>query len=547
MKFEITSACMLPTLAWAALIVPHRPTVRVLAGDGVIHRDNVFWEGLSLTPESPEAAPAQHFPLSTGGLAQADQVTFWTPGHFLDRLFLIQGSGGTFVSNSLPFALRVSGAELARGYLHYPWQFGHITAHSQTAPLERGRVWIISNANLVIGRDGNIRVSRKPAAPQFADYGEYIDLVHAFLDHVADANRQNAGGPYVPIATLSSGYDSPAAAVLAKRIGLTQAISICDSRAGSGDEDSGEAVARHLGLKIRVIRRTQYLTAGWAAERLFYVFGLPEDIYMYPFAADLKRTLLVTGVHGDIIWDRNVPSADGTWSWDPGGATLQEFRLRVGFVHLPPALYGWRHHGDLIKISRSSELAPWSLGTSYDRPIARRLVEEAGVPRELFGMKKRAVSVTIGIDKKSYFDSEALLVTAEMQRRLAEHACAASSTGVKVNLALASALHGATRILHRHWVDSRLAAIPVQNQNRWSGIARRMLIRADRAWPIRRRYMAPFSEINFSTQIANASLIEDYLSFGDGAAPRSLCHRAPWPSGSELSSAIRPDQTAILH
>jgi hypothetical protein len=103
-----------------------------------------------------------------------------------------------------------------------------------------------------------------------------------------------------------------------------------------------------------------------------------------------------------------IGSADGTWSWDPGGATLQEFRLRVGFVHLPPAFYGWRHHHDLIKISRSPELSRWSLGTSYDRPIPRRLVEQGGVPRELLGMKKRAVSVTIGIDKNSYLDSETL-------------------------------------------------------------------------------------------------------------------------------------------
>jgi hypothetical protein len=241
MKFEFTSTSMLPTLAWAAVIVPYQSTVRVVAGERVIHRNTVFWEGLSLTPEAPDAAPAQHFPLSTGGLAQTDQVTFWTPGHILDRLFLIQGCGGIFVSNSLPFALRVSGIGLARGYLHYPWQFGHIVAHSQTTPLEKGGVRIISNANLAIGREGGVRVLRKPAAPKFADYGEYIGLVHTFLDQVAEANRQSAGGPYVPVATLSSGYVSPAAAVLAKRIGLTQGVLICDSRGGSGDDDGGEA------------------------------------------------------------------------------------------------------------------------------------------------------------------------------------------------------------------------------------------------------------------------------------------------------------------
>lgn len=513
MRFEFTSTSMLPTLAWTAVIVPSQSDVRVIAGDGVIHRNDVFWEGLSLTPEAPDAAPAQHFPLSTGGLAQHDRVTFWTPGHILDRLFLIQSPGRIFVSNSLPFALRMSGVGLAKTYLHYPWQFGHIVAHSQTAPLEKGVVRIISNANLAIGREGRIHVSRKPASPKFAKYGEYIGLVHAFLDQVAEANRQSAASPYRPITTLSSGYDSPAAAVLAKRIGLTQAISICDSRGGSGDDDSGEAIARHLGLKIRVAERAEYRAAGWPAERLFYVFGLPEDIYMYPFAADLRRTLLVSGVKGDTMWDRNVKNADGTWSWDPGGATLQEFRLRIGFVHLPPAFYGWRHHDDLIKISRSPDLSPWSVGTNYDRPIPRRLVEEGGVPRELFGIKKKAVSVTIGIDNRSYLNSEAFHISTEMQRRLAKHLGSAPNVEVKMNLALSDALHVATRVLHRYWLESQIGAAPAPVEKRSSSMARRMLVWADRAWPIRRRYMAPFSALNFSTQVANASLMEDYLPF----------------------------------
>ena len=33
----------------------------------------------------------------------------------------------------------------------------------------------------------------------------------------------------------------------------------------------------------------------------------------------------------------------------------------------------------------SDEMAPWSLGNDYDRPIPRRIVEEAGIPRALFG------------------------------------------------------------------------------------------------------------------------------------------------------------------
>lgn len=40
-------------------------------------------------------------------------------------------------------------------------------------------------------------------------------------------------------------------------------------------------------------------------------------------------------------------------------------------------------------------MAAWSLrGTAYNRPIYRRVVEEAGVPRELFGMEKKAIGLS---------------------------------------------------------------------------------------------------------------------------------------------------------
>ena len=37
-------------------------------------------------------------------------------------------------------------------------------------------------------------------------------------------------------------------------------------------------------------------------------------------------------------------------------------------------------------------MRPWILGRGYDRPIPRRLVEEAGVARDLFGGSKKAVT-----------------------------------------------------------------------------------------------------------------------------------------------------------
>jgi hypothetical protein len=101
----------------------------------------------------------------------------------------------------------------------------------------------------------------------------------------------------------------------------------------------------------------------------------------------------MTGIFGDNVWgtDRQSrlpmlqePDTDylnPTIIWT-------DFRLRVGFIHLPAAACGALHRPAIQRITFSKEMKSWSLGGNYDRPIARRIVEEAGVPRELFGQHK---------------------------------------------------------------------------------------------------------------------------------------------------------------
>jgi hypothetical protein len=38
-------------------------------------------------------------------------------------------------------------------------------------------------------------------------------------------------------------------------------------------------------------------------------------------------------------------------------------------------------------------MSPWDIGGDYTKPIARRIIESAGVPREAFGTEKKAASV----------------------------------------------------------------------------------------------------------------------------------------------------------
>lgn len=80
---------------------------------------------------------------------------------------------------------------------------------------------------------------------------------------------------------------------------------------------------------------------------------------------------------------------------DPTGLALTEWRLWVGFIHCPVPFFGVRNIEHIHRISISEDMKPWSVGGDYDRPICRRVVEGAGVERELFGREKNATAVVL--------------------------------------------------------------------------------------------------------------------------------------------------------
>jgi hypothetical protein len=128
-----------------------------------------------------------------------------------------------------------------------------------------------------------------------------------------------------------------------------------------------------------------------------------EDVIMTAFESLLAGTVFFTGFPGGKVWDKNLPPDDRLKRRDLSGASLNEFRLRVRFVHLPIPSIGARLNAQLHRIGNSPELAPHSVGGDYDKPIARRMAEEAGVPRHAFGQTKKATSALVhhGLDRMS--------------------------------------------------------------------------------------------------------------------------------------------------
>jgi hypothetical protein len=105
-------------------------------------------------------------------------------------------------------------------------------------------------------------------------------------------------------------------------------------------------------------------------------------------------SVLFSGYHGDKVWERD-PGAkyvgDVLVRGDSSGLNLSEIRLVAGFVNLPVPFIEARSTASINRVSNSAEMEQWRLGTNYDRPIPRRILESEGVPRDLFGTRKKAV------------------------------------------------------------------------------------------------------------------------------------------------------------
>ena len=76
-----------------------------------------------------------------------------------------------------------------------------------------------------------------------------------------------------------------------------------------------------------------------------------------------------------------------------GGLSLTEFRLQSGFIHCPIAYLGVQAIDKIRKIGCMDDMQAWATPGQYDRPVPRRIVEQAGLQRGSFALRKTAVNV----------------------------------------------------------------------------------------------------------------------------------------------------------
>jgi hypothetical protein len=111
----------------------------------------------------------------------------------------------------------------------------------------------------------------------------------------------------------------------------------------------------------------------------------------------LKGRVLLTGYESGRVWKKRLtePNDHNITRPDQSGLSLSEYRLWADCLHVPLPFMGIRQVEDINTIGRSEEMAAWDMGGNYNKPIPRRIIEEAGVPRDMFAVKKLGVSVRL--------------------------------------------------------------------------------------------------------------------------------------------------------
>ena len=392
-----------PQLAWCVRLCRGAADAIVLHGASVEVRNDAFFEGAWDGPfEAGQFDEAITF-VGSGARATPRAITFATPTNLADSLYSIRVGDEMFVSNSIACVLVQAREELDPSYRNYffdvldGYRAGISRPFNSIRTLRGERAFFHRYANIVVTNDLLARRFEKPLPQPPHGFASYIGHVGSTFARLFE----NAAHParlrrYRPLATVSAGYDSAAIAVLAMRQGCSEAMTLVgvDARtAAVDDRDSGKRIGERLGLRVTEYDRVAYRRLPGLAEAEFCASSPGgQDVVMAAAEQQLAGALLLTGRHGEPAWTRYrhkvLPAYRNPFARRVYGASLAEIRLRVGAQVLQAAFVGAQDGMALLRISNSAEMQPWCVGGPYDRPIPRRILEEAGIPRAWFGQQK---------------------------------------------------------------------------------------------------------------------------------------------------------------
>lgn len=397
MKFVYRKNGELPKLAWCLEFDPATGIARVDHGPWVETSEEGFVEGAWPGPFERLGFDEAYFLAGSGARLREGRIVVSAPTDTTEALFSLKGRNGrVYLSNSIPFLLQMSGEELDLQYLDYESDnlsaCEGLEAYVRESPTASGnRFRIYYWCNIRIAPDGSLEEVPKPPPGPIGTYAEYLSLLRGQIKSLCD----NAASParvrtYRPLAFASNGYDSPACAALARELGCDDAV-VFETKKTFLRSDSGAEIVRLLGYtNVVELHELDYRKED-VADYFVATGELGTSIFFASAARQLEGRILFSGVNGDTTWS-TVPEPHGRAAPARGcfypDSSRREFRLATGYVNMIIPFIAMMRQPDLLRISNSEEMRPWRIGGSYDRPIPRRILEEKGVPRSLFGFTK---------------------------------------------------------------------------------------------------------------------------------------------------------------
>ena len=413
-SFNIETKASLPSLSWIA--VQNHIGWNIKIGPGVETTHFGFYEGVwdsnfkTSTPVSSDSA------FGSGAIysyPDIDSLCFLVSRNPYEQVWVLQNSSQTYVSNSLAFVLEESGIEsdspmfksLCESLVFDTFQQGKLgvdRGSAVAAEFDDARLFRFVYFDFFVDKSGKIqRLWVSPSKPQISYQGYESSLKTTLEKLNLNATHVDRKTKFSPLVALSSGYDSTAVAVLTRNLPQLQAVTL-DVKVLEV-EDSGVNVAKHLGIPLisychvisKEVSNLRFEFSGQLLEdslEFFGTAGIGDDVTFLAFEDSIENALFFTGNYGDSIWSLHKDVAPGLSLGIPFGKSLSEFRLRASFIHIPVPTIGARFLRPIKQLANAKPMQNWSIGGAYDRPIPRRLGEEAGIPRESFGISKAATA-----------------------------------------------------------------------------------------------------------------------------------------------------------
>lgn len=396
-KYKIKNT--LPPLSWLATIEEGNDIIEVLAGCAVEIFDNFFVSGVWDGEFEKGDFDNCNFSCCTGARLYGDRVTFLTPHHINACIFAIKEKDSLFLSNSASFLLAFTDNKFDPNYYEYDNDFCCETLgernlrppyHSSAPLLNKSKLFIYSYTKIVVDKNLNIDLVKRSSNFQFDNFFSYRKGVSDTLNLLSkNSSSSKRKYNYGMMATVSRGYDATTCAVFAKEIGCDEAFTF--NRPSHYKDDCGTEIAKLLGYSTIhecdgdfAKSNTEYIEAADFAS------GDSGVLITFEGYKDLLRNkLLFCGFQGDEFWGiDHPPYNDLYYPIEGSNSNSYEIFLQTNTVLIMIPYIGADHATQIYNISLANEMAPWRLGVKYDRPICRRIVEEAGVSREMFGQKK---------------------------------------------------------------------------------------------------------------------------------------------------------------